>query len=947
MKNILLVLLFCFFAITNSNAQSIKVAILDFENTSGVAKYDGLGKAMSSMLITDIESNVSPKRLQLVERAQIQKILKEQNFQNSSAVDKTTTVKAGKILGVKYLLVGDIYILNDVLVINARLTDTETGDIKFSKKQEGKLSTWLMLKTNIAKELALSISMPFTEPNIPDKEMNVATITTFGNAVVAKDEGKIEKAEELINTVQEFSPDFEYIDDLKNEIKELKNRLGKVEQDLEITTTDPISAAKNYEKLGNYIDAEKYYLIGLKRLNSNQIFMTMVYNYFLAELSFKTQEYEKALNYCEKVLQFYFLFDDAINLKVQILKKLNREIEILDWCKKSIEKTFDTPIIDLFWNNIDDYVLKNNLVAKLYPSPAYDFDILHTNREEEIFRLLNDKYEVKLEGRKMLHMLFDEYIKLNTKLNGINSTSSFLKNLKCNKYYKCDGDFCVLNHWYSIITETQGWVYLLNKDVINARDRFGKSIYFHSKDLSEKTISNFILAIQKKDSVSILDNTIKKIFEDKNGNLWFVTSSGLSKYDRKSFVNFPDNTGLVSDAIECILEDKIGNIWFGTNSGLTKYDGKLFINITDSSGLLNDGITSVLEDKSGCIWFGTHKNGVLKYDGKSFRNFTKKNGLTSNNILCILEDKGRNIWFGTSDGISKYDGKSFSSLRLRSSSAFATILFIFEDKNENIWFRQGNQIIKYDSKSFNEFSIEDDSYFDRYSNLNILQDKKGNIWFGTNNGKISMYNGKSVINFTDTLLNENVITLFEDNKGYIWMGTTRGVLKYDGKSFNNITGDDGLLNVGITSILEDNSSSIWFGTEGNGVLKNDGKSFTNYVKNELLSNDEVVRILDSLTIKYNGGKKILFLELLLSSNDKYESVSFCRSVIKYGHTFLLEGNILEAQKIYNHFDSNYKVQYWNERWLSVKQMIQNDLTEFVSNGLISNEIMENVFKNLK
>jgi TolB-like protein len=55
-----------------------RVAILDFENISGIPKYDGLGKAMSSMLISDIEANVSPKRLQLIERSQVQKILKEQ-----------------------------------------------------------------------------------------------------------------------------------------------------------------------------------------------------------------------------------------------------------------------------------------------------------------------------------------------------------------------------------------------------------------------------------------------------------------------------------------------------------------------------------------------------------------------------------------------------------------------------------------------------------------------------------------------------------------------------------------------------------------------------------------------------------------------------------------------------------------------------------------------------
>src|ERR1035437_5658452 len=88
-------------------SQAIRVAIIDFENISGVPRYDGLGKAMSSMLISDIEANVSPKRLQLIERSQINKILKEQNFQSSSAVDKASAVQIGKILGVKYLLLGD------------------------------------------------------------------------------------------------------------------------------------------------------------------------------------------------------------------------------------------------------------------------------------------------------------------------------------------------------------------------------------------------------------------------------------------------------------------------------------------------------------------------------------------------------------------------------------------------------------------------------------------------------------------------------------------------------------------------------------------------------------------------------------------------------------------------------------------------------------------------
>jgi TolB-like protein len=157
----------------HSLAQATRVAILDFDNISGIAKYDGLGKAMSSMLISDIKANISLKRLQLVERAQIQKVLKEQNFQASGSVNKSTAVQAGKLLGVNYLLVGDIYILNDQLIINARLTNTETGDIVFAKKQEGKITAWLALKSNIAQDISSSFFLESELKNSIGKDVHV------------------------------------------------------------------------------------------------------------------------------------------------------------------------------------------------------------------------------------------------------------------------------------------------------------------------------------------------------------------------------------------------------------------------------------------------------------------------------------------------------------------------------------------------------------------------------------------------------------------------------------------------------------------------------------------------------------------------------------------------------------------------------------------------------
>ena len=233
MKKIVCIVI-SFLIIEIAISQPMRIAILDFDNISGIAKYDGLGKAMSSMLISDIESNVSPKRLQLVERAQINKIMKEQNLQKSTSFDKNTSVKMGKLLGVNFLLIGDIYILDNSLVINARLTDASSGDIKFSEKQEGKINEWLTVKSKLGKSVSTSISMPFTQPRIPDGIISTAVLTTYASAIDENDKGNFGKAETLISTAKEFNPDFGYLDDLKGEVEKLKKQVAEQGKKIEV-----------------------------------------------------------------------------------------------------------------------------------------------------------------------------------------------------------------------------------------------------------------------------------------------------------------------------------------------------------------------------------------------------------------------------------------------------------------------------------------------------------------------------------------------------------------------------------------------------------------------------------------------------------------------------------------------------------------------------------------
>ena len=137
----------------------------------------------------------------------------------------------------------------------------------------------------------------------------------------------------------------------------------------------------------------------------------------------------------------------------------------------------------------------------------------------------------------------------------------------------------------------------------------------------------------------------------------------------------------------------------------------------------------------------------------------------------------------------------------------------------------------------------------------ILEDKSGNLWFGTNSGGVNKYDGESFSHFTEKegLSNNTVWSILEDKSGNLWFGTWgRGVSKYESAesgtssgSFTHFTEKEGLRNNNVRSMLEDENGNLWFGTLGGGVSKYDGESFTHFTENEGLSNNRVMSILES------------------------------------------------------------------------------------------------------
>lgn len=119
-------------------------------------------------------------------------------------------------------------------------------------------------------------------------------------------------------------------------------------------------------------------------------------------------------------------------------------------------------------------------------------------------------------------------------------------------------------------------------------------------------------------TTSISDDQVISTFKDSRGLFWVCTNNGLNLMDQLSdnFRVFREADGLPSNSVHRILEDNNSNLWLSTKNGLSKLivsktDGKdslsfRFVNYGMSDGLQGKEFneTAALETRDGELWFG-------------------------------------------------------------------------------------------------------------------------------------------------------------------------------------------------------------------------------------------------------------------------------------------------------------------------------------------------------
>ena len=322
-----------------------------------------------------------------------------------------------------------------------------------------------------------------------------------------------------------------------------------------------------------------------------------------------------------------------------------------------------------------------------------------------------------------------------------------------------------------------------------------------------------------KDFMSLSDQNVYDIYQDKEGGMWFATYFGGVNYLYNYRYNdgirhyYPStgNCSISGKAVSNFCEDDAGNIWIATeDNGISYFNRRTghfrnYMPSPDKGGLSYHNVHSLLAVGDRLL-IGTFSRGldILDLNTGEFENCqlfpSNLAHINNNSVFSMFRSSTGDIYVGTAFGLYIFD---LDTRTLESAGLDVFIRSIAEDHLGNIWIASyftGAYCRKPGTGEWKNYypdsSVPNSICYNRLTGVYV--DDNQRLWFTSQGGGICKYNyGEddfTVINEEAGLASNVTYGLLNDSRGNIWVSTNRGISVIDPETWDirNLDMEDGL-----------------------------------------------------------------------------------------------------------------------------------------------------------
>ena len=342
-------------------------------------------------------------------------------------------------------------------------------------------------------------------------------------------------------------------------------------------------------------------------------------------------------------------------------------------------------------------------------------------------------------------------------------------------------------------------------------------------------------------SDGLSSNAVYSIHQDSKGRMWFGTIDGLHSFDGHVMKEWRDeHMKTLGSVIHCIAQDESHRLWIGSNRGITLFDLQqehfAELPVDPSSGIrIKSPVSRISFGADGKVWLSTIGEGVFSYDQATRRlsQYPAPARIPDDYVNSVLEDSAGNVWCASRTGVSRYNPGQDRFVYVPaddSSGIYATS--VFEDSRHNIWVGTINDgLYMYDETSGQLIptlkSLETNILPPPIRKIKEWGD--GRLALATDTGLLFYDTGSGVHSLvqaredTENALDDNYLhSLYVDREGALWIGSYFGGVCHVTPhkfSFIHYNSHNTNLNAKVISVFaEGDDGNMWIGSDDNGVF---------------------------------------------------------------------------------------------------------------------------------
>lgn len=301
------------------------------------------------------------------------------------------------------------------------------------------------------------------------------------------------------------------------------------------------------------------------------------------------------------------------------------------------------------------------------------------------------------------------------------------------------------------------------------------------------------------------DARVSGLYRDHSGTIWTAGWKGISFWNGRRFVRDAAVDAIVRYATTC-KEDRDGNLWIASSSGLVRARDGRIRKMDHHTGLSDDFVSDVFEDREGDLWVAT-RSGLDRLKNGQIRTFTSREGLPHDTGPIIADSAGA-VWTVSGKQIVRVAANKITTwpLELPRGSRPFTMLSQF-DSHFLIGFARGGDF-------WGPHGISSAPYLAGLNVRCMLKARDGEIWIATADRGLVRWDPRSRSLLDTGVTDRFIVTLAEDQTGAIWAGSFSGggLYRVAGKQIGHFGRQEGLLSPNIYALFVDSKNKLWIGS---------------------------------------------------------------------------------------------------------------------------------------